>query len=190
MCVCTCVYACAERSLQQHPEVNKATRKRWSDWRQAERTSSFYIIALLARQYLQAGHKVFVHVLFASPPVRVRPDTRAPCTKRGSCPLIRPKVAERGGGRKKRSSPKSEIWRGWHGGGDAALRLGRFDLNAPRPRPRSSPPRRRSCRSPRLVRFRAVFAGHGCCGKCQFFYELGRPGYSNLQFAVNNHSCS
>lgn len=56
---------CAALSLQQHPEVNKATRKRWSDWRQAERTSTFYIIAVLATQYLQPGHKVFLHVLFA-----------------------------------------------------------------------------------------------------------------------------
>ena len=64
--LCTCVRAsvcvCTVLSLQQHPEVNKATRKRWSDWRQAERTSTFYIIAVLARQYLQSGHKVFVHV--------------------------------------------------------------------------------------------------------------------------------
>lgn len=43
---------------------------------EADRTSTFYIIAALARQYLQAGHKVFVHVFlcFSTPCIPPRSD--------------------------------------------------------------------------------------------------------------------
>ena len=40
-----------------------------------------------------------------------------------------------------------------------------------------------------LTYVRAILQGMVVVGSVRVFFEVGRPGYSNLQFGVNNHSC-
>ena len=121
VCVCVCVSVCIEpgntaapRSEQSDPEAVVGLEAG------RDRTSSFYIKAALATQYLQPGHQVFVHVPLASSPPCISHISRTlagcvrSCTKKRSrCPLIRSKVA--GCEKKKKSRAlKVRFSRRWH----------------------------------------------------------------------------
>lgn len=147
------------RSLQQHPEVNEATRKRWSDW--GRQNINLFILQLHSQDNICKRDTRYLCMFFLvlSPPCIPPRSDRVPdmCT-RNFPPLLCPKVTDRGG---ETAALKSGILLSCFGAVRHCVLL--------------------ICEAStcswtswvQLVRFRPVFffsTGHGCCRKCQGFF--------------------